>query len=309
MRTAAAIERVRSFNRTVTEGIGVLDDRFLGRGRPVGESRLLWEIGRDGAEIRGLRARLGLDSGYVSRVLRSLGRQRLVRVSVSRADRRARRACLTAKGLAERAVLDRRSDALAERLLRPLNDAQRAALVAAMTTVDRLLQASMVRFDLEPPRSADARWCVGQYFAELNARFDAGFDPARSISADARELTWPAGLLIVARLRGRPIGCGALKLHGTAPAEVKRMWISPDARGLGLGARLLEELERRARDARVRVVRLETNRALREAIALYSRAGYVEVDRFNDEPYAHHWFEKRLGRGSARSRGRHGGIS
>jgi len=131
MRTAAAIERVRSFNRTVTEGIGVLDDRFLGRGRPVGESRLLWEIGRDGAEIRGLRARLGLDSGYVSRVLRSLGRQRLVRVSVSRADRRARRACLTAKGLAERAVLERRSDALADRLLQPLLNKDQAAQFAA----------------------------------------------------------------------------------------------------------------------------------------------------------------------------------
>jgi len=301
--TPTSIERVRSFNRTVAEGIGLLDDRFLGRGRPVGESRLLWEIGADGAEIRGLRARLGLDSGYVSRVLRSLGHQGLVRIRVSRADRRVRRACLTRKGLAERAVLDRRSDALAERLLDPLNDAQRAALVAAMASVDRLLQASMVRFEVEPPRSADARWCLGQYFAELNSRFDAGFDPARSISADARELTWPAGVLIVARLRGRPIGCGALKLHGGAPAEVKRMWIAPAARGLGLGARLLAELERRARDAGVRVLRLETNRALHEAIALYRRAGYVEVDRFNDEPYAHHWFEKRLARGTTRSRG------
>jgi ribosomal protein S18 acetylase RimI-like enzyme len=78
------------------------------------------------------------------------------------------------------------------------------------------------------------------------------------------------------------------------------MWIAPEARGLGLGARLLQELERQARDAGVRVLRLETNRALREAIALYRQSGYVEVDRFNDEPYAHHWFEKRL-RGRARS--------
>jgi len=290
----AAIDCVRSFNRTVADGIGALDDRFLGRGRPIGESRLLWEIGRGGAEVRGLRARLGLDSGYVSRVLRSLARERLVRVRADRADRRVRRASLTARGLAERAVLDRRSDALARRLLQPLTAAQRASLVAAMTIVERLLQASMVRFAVEPPTSGDARWCLAQYYAELAARFDEGFDPARSIPAGARELTPPSGLLVVARLRGRPIGCGALKLHGTAPAELKRMWVSPEARGVGLGARLLQELERRACAAGVRLVRLETNRALREAIALYRGAGYIEVEPFNDEPYAHHWFEKRL---------------
>ena len=72
------------------------------------------------------------------------------------------------------------------------------------------------------------------------------------------------------------------------------MWIEPVARGIGLGRRLLEELERHAREAGVAVLRLETNRALREAIALYERSGYVEVAAFNDEPYADHWFEKRL---------------
>lgn len=160
--------------------------------------------------------------------------------------------------------------------------------------VERLLQASMVQFAIEAPTTPDARWCFDEYFAELNARFDAGFDPALSISADADELTPPAGALLIARLRGRPVGCGALKLHGDAPAELKRMWIAPAARGLALGRRLLQELERYAREAGVTVLRLETNHALTEAIALYRRSGYVEVDAFNDEPYAHHWFEKRL---------------
>lgn len=159
---------------------------------------------------------------------------------------------------------------------------------------ERLLQASMVRFDVEAPTTPDARWCFEQYFAELNARFDAGFDPALSISADAHELTPPAGALLVARLRGRPVGCGAVKLHAHAPAELKRMWIAPAARGLTLGRRLLQELEAYAREAGVTTLRLETNRALTAAIALYRRSGYVEVDAFNDEPYAHHWFEKRL---------------
>src|SRR5262249_41583142 len=95
--------------------------------------------------------------------------------------------------------------------------------------------ASMVQFAVEDPTTADARWCLGQYFAELDARFEAGFDPALSITADARALTPPAGALMIARLSGEPVGCGALKFHGDAPAELKRMWIAPAARGLGVG--------------------------------------------------------------------------
>jgi GNAT superfamily N-acetyltransferase len=160
--------------------------------------------------------------------------------------------------------------------------------------VERLLQASMVSFAIEAPTTADARWCFAQYFAELDRRFEAGFDPALSISADAHELTPPSGFLLIARLRDRAVGCGAVKLHQEQPAEVKRMWIAPSARGLGVGRRLLGELERHARNAGVAVLHLETNRALSEAITLYRRSGYVEVKAFNSEPYAHHWFEKRL---------------
>jgi len=287
---------VRRFNRTVAEAIGVTGDRFLGRRRPPGESRILWEIGVDGVDVRLLRRRLGLDSGYVSRVLQSLAAQRLVRVRVDRTDRRVRRASLTARGAAERAHLDQRSDTLAAGLLQPLSDRHRQRLVAAMIEVERLLRASMVRFAMADPESSDARWCLQQYFGELDARFDAGFDQARSIPADAGQLRAPSGLLLLAYARERAVGCGALKFHPQAPAELKRMWIDPEWRGVGLGARLLAELERYARDAGVRVIRLETNEVLEEAIALYRRAGYSEVPPFNDEPYAHHWFEKRVPR-------------
>jgi DNA-binding MarR family transcriptional regulator/ribosomal protein S18 acetylase RimI-like enzyme len=269
-------------------------DSFLGRPRPMGESRTLWEIGPTGAEIRELRARLSLDSGYISRVLQSLEKQGLVTVEASPDDRRVRRAKLTAAGLAERDELDRRADDVALGFLEPLSEGQRARLVAAMTEVERLLQASTVSFNVEDPTAPDARWCIGEYFDELNTRFEAGFDPSLSISADAHELTPPAGLLVIARSRLEPIGCAALKFHGEAPAELKRMWVAPAARGLGLGRRLLHEMERQARAAGVRVLRLETNRTLTEAIELYRRNGYREVERFNEEPYAHHWFEKRL---------------
>ena len=290
----AAVKQVRAFNRLVAERIGALSDHFLGRSRSMGESRTLWEIGPRGVEVRELRTRLGLDSGYASRVLRSLQRQRLIEVRPSRRDARVRTVRLTARGRAEREELERRSDRVAWSFLEPLRRPQRARLVAAMAEVERLLLASLVVVAAEDPTTPDARHCIRQYFSELDARFEGGLEHGRSIPADARDLLPPAGVLLVARLRGRPVGCGALKLHGLAPAELKRMWVAPDARGLGLGRRLLAELERHARAAGARAARLETNRALKEAIALYRSSGYREVAPFNDEPYAHHWFEKRL---------------
>jgi DNA-binding MarR family transcriptional regulator/GNAT superfamily N-acetyltransferase len=289
---------VRSFNRVATERAGALDDQFLGRMRPLGAARFLWEVGPDGAEVRMLRARLGLDSGYVSRLLRALEEDGLVTIAADAADGRVRRVMLSPQGLREWQELESRSEAFAASILQPLSERQRNELVGAMQTVERLLTASMILVRVESPRSAAARWCLERYFLELHERFDAGFDPSRSISADADQLTPPAGLFFLARLRGAPVGCGALKFHGTGPAELKRMWVSPTVRGLGLGRRLLRELEDRARAAGVTVVRLETNRRLIEAISLYRAAGYREVDPFNDEPYADHWFEKQLRAGA-----------
>jgi DNA-binding MarR family transcriptional regulator/GNAT superfamily N-acetyltransferase len=290
----AMIDQVRRFNRAVTQRTGALDDAFAGRGRPLGQARLLWEIGPDGRDVRDLRSRLDLDSGYLSRLLRSLEKDGLVTVEVNQADSRLRSARLTAAGQAERAELDRLSDAAAASFLGPLTGPQRSRLVTAMAEVERLLAASAVQIGVRDPRHPDARYCLRAYVEELSGRFDSGFDPARSISAADHEMTAPAGLFLVATLHAVPVGCGALKLHPGAPAEIKRMWVAAEVRGLGLGRRLLAELEARAAAHGVRVLRLETNRALGEAIGLYRAAGYREVAAFNDEPYAHHWFEKAL---------------
>jgi DNA-binding MarR family transcriptional regulator len=298
---AAAVRQVRRFNRTVAERIGALTDEFLGRGRPMGESRVLWEIGTGRTEVRQIRARLALDSGYMSRVLMALERQGLIRIEPSREDGRVRHARLTRAGRAERAELDRRADGVAWRFLEPLSQDHRSRLVTAMTEVERLLRASLVDVAIEDPSTPDARLCIERYFAELDERFESGFDPASSIPADVHELAPPRGALLIARLRGQAIGCGALKFHADAPAELKRMWVDPDARGLGVGRRILTALEEHARSHGVRVLRLETNRTLKEAIQLYRSAGYREVAAFNAEPYAHHWFEKKL---PARSLGR-----
>jgi DNA-binding MarR family transcriptional regulator/GNAT superfamily N-acetyltransferase len=293
---AGDIRAVRSFNRLVTERVGALNDRYLARDRALGEARVLWEIGADGCDVRELRARLGLDSGYLSRLLRSLESAGLVAVEQSDDDGRVRTARLSASGVAERELLDTSSDGLARSFLEPLSPSQRRRLVTAMAEVELLLTAGLVELEVADPAGRDAQHCLAEYVAELGRRLDSGFDPARSISAEHHELRPPEGLFVVAVLRGEPVGCGGLKLHGSEPAELKRMWVDGGVRGLGLGRRLLAELENRAAAAGARVVRLETNRALTEAIGLYRSAGYREVVAFNAEPYADHWFEKRLGR-------------
>src|SRR4051794_12361118 len=268
-----SVEQVRRFNRTVTRRIGALNDEYLATGRPLGASRLLWEIGPDGAELRGLRARLGLDSGHLSRLLRRLEDDGLARIEPDASDRRVRVARLTAKGRRERDLLDSRSEDLVHSMLDPLRPRQREQLVEAMATVERLLTASMVELRAVDPDHDDARRCIRAYFAELAERSNGRFDPRTSLPADRRELMPPNGAFLVAYLDGTPVGCGAVKHPPSASAaEVKRMWVAAPARGLGLGRRLLEELEGRARAAGASSARLETNDVLVEALGMYRSA-------------------------------------
>jgi DNA-binding MarR family transcriptional regulator len=288
------IGHVRHFNRTVAQRIGALNDNFLARRRPMAEARLLWEIGADGCEVRTLRNRLGLDSGHASRLLRALEADGMAKVEPSPADRRIRVARLTRAGVKEWAELDRRSDEFAASMLEPLEERDRERLVESMRTVQRLLTRAAVEIREVDAAGADARQCLRAYVEELNQRWEAGFDPSAGVTAEPHELTPPAGCFLIAYLDGEPVGCGGVKHLPGGPSDIKRMWVSPSARGLGLGRRLLEELEQRVRDSGATVARLETNRVLVEAIALYRSAGYREVPAFNDEPFAHHWFDKPL---------------
>jgi len=289
------IERVRSFNRLVAQRIGALDDSYLSRGRPLGEARVLFEIGRAGGiDLRLLRSRLGLDSGYFSRLLRSLERQGLLEVARKAEDGRARVLRLSARGSEEYESYDRLSDDLARSVLMGLDDARRERLVAAMSEVERLMRASAVAIAQEPADSADAQHCLGEYRAELASRFDGGFDPSNGNNLTVEEMTPPAGYLLLARIDGQPVGCGALKRLSATEGEVKRVWTSPDARGLGVASRLMDGLEQLARDVGFCSVKLDTNRTLVEAQAMYRKRGYREIARYNDNPYAHHWFEKAL---------------
>ena len=289
-----SVDQVRRFNRVVTERVGALNSDFLGRPRPLGEARVLWEIGVSGTEVRRLRSRLSLDAGYLSRLLRALEADGLVKVSSSAADHRVRVAQLTAAGRRERARVDERSDKLAQSLLAPLTVSQRDRLLVAMREVERLLTAASVEIRAVDPEHRDAVRCLREYVAELNRRSTRGFDPSVGATALPHEVRPPAGQFFVAYLHDEAIGCGAVKHHPGAPAEIKRMWIAPRARGLGLGRRLLETLESCAMQAGAEFAHIETSAVLTEALALYRSAGWVEVPAFNEEPFADHWFEKRL---------------
>ncbi|MEH0970766.1 bifunctional helix-turn-helix transcriptional regulator/GNAT family N-acetyltransferase [Micromonospora sp. CPCC 205546] len=294
---AELISAVRRFNRTVTQRVGALDDEYMARARPLAQARLLWEIGPGGAEVAALRSRLGLDSGHLSRLLRALEGDGLVAVGPPEqagGDGRVRVAALTEAGRAEWTALDERSDEFARSILAPLTGRHRERLVAAMAEVERLLVASMVLIGPCPPGDPRARACVRAYAREVARRFDGGFDPARSNPVRDEDLVAPAGVFLLATLNAEPVGCGAVKLHRGAPAEIKRVWVADSVRGLGLGRRMLGELERYAAERGWSAVRLDTNRNLTEAIAMYRATGYREIEAYNAEPYAHHWFEKRL---------------
>jgi len=295
---ADAVAVVRRFNRSYTQRIGVLDDSFLGLGMPLGPSRLLFEIGGAPATAAGplttqkLRERLGLDSGYLSRLLRRLEEEGLIDVTPDPGDRRRRQVSLTEAGRERWKELEHRSDEQARLIVDPLTERQRDRLARALSEADLLVRAATVRFEPVDPASATAREVIGRYFAEIGRRF--GFEPAGETEQDALLLAPPTGVFVVALSDGEPVACGGL--HAIAPrvGELKRMWVHDDWRGAGLGSRLLRHLEDQARAFGHDIVRLDTNGALTEAIEMYQRAGYRAIDRYSDNPWATHFFEKRL---------------
>ena len=288
------LQQIRRFNRLVTRRVGALEVDYLRRGRPLAEARLVFEIGAASADLRTLRSRLKLDSGYLSRLLQSLKRQGLIAVARGSGDGRRRRVSLTRKGGAERAAYNRLSDDLAASMLAPLDPSQRSRLLSAMGEVERLIRAASVEIAAEALASADARRCLDAYSRELEARFEGGFDASRDSSARVDDMAPPSGLFVIARLEGEAVGCGGFKRVDKTTGEIKRVWTAASARGLGVARRIVRTLEEAARAAGLKTMRLDTNRALTEARALYRSKGYRETARFNDNPYADHWFAKRL---------------
>jgi DNA-binding MarR family transcriptional regulator/N-acetylglutamate synthase-like GNAT family acetyltransferase len=280
------IESVRDFNRYYSQRIGALDDHYLGQRRPLREARLLFEIG-DGADLRELRSRLGLDSGYLSRLLQSLQKDGLVTVGAHAGDGRLRFARLTASGVREKADLEARSRESVGVLLDALSPAERDELVAAQARVRHLLRKATVTISAIPDDSPEAVQCLRAYAAELAVRFAEGYDTAALIAPGS------TASFLVAREAGRPVGCVAW-CRFPSFGEVRHLWVSPEARGLGLGRRLLSGVEASIAAQGLDEVRLGTHPALTEAIALYLSSGYQGIPRYGTSPYDRLAFAKKL---------------
>ena len=290
--TPDPVSRFRRFSRAVTSEVGALDQSFLGRGRPLGTARVLNAIGQGRTEVAAVRDYLGLDSGLMSRLLRGLEAEGLVTTGPHPEDARARVAALTPEGEAEFAAYEALSDQRAADTL--ARHPRPEALLAAMDLVASALGRDRISLEERDPRDDTSRYCLQEYYAELARRFDTGFDPQLSRDPEATDMIAPRGAFLVAFSDGLPLGCVGLKGSGGPVAEIKRLWIAPSARGLGLSKRLMAEIEARARTLGITTLRLDTNSALPEAVALYRGLGWTEIDRFNDDPYPDHFFEKHL---------------
>lgn len=286
------IARVRRFNRVVTAQVGALDTSFLGRGRPLGAARVLNAIGQGQSDVQAIRAALDLDSGLMSRLLRSLEEEGLIETLAHPQDARRRVARLTPAGRAEFEAYEQLSNEQAARFLG--RHARPEDLLRAMDLVASALGRAQLALEEMDPRSASAVYCLTEYYAELARRFDTGFDVALSCDPQAVDMIRPRGVFLVAMSERLPVGCVGLKGNGGEIAEIKRLWVAPSARGLGLAHRLMAGVEAVARELSIQVLRLDTNKALPEAQKLYRSTGWHEIPRFNDDPYPDTFFEKRI---------------
>ncbi|MFY0596699.1 MAG: MarR family transcriptional regulator [Cognatishimia sp.] len=284
------IQRIRRFNRAVTAKLGVLDSSFLGRGRPLGVARVIHAIGHFGSDIGMIRTQLGLDKAVLSRMLKGLEAEGLITFRSDTQDARKRHADLTDKGRTEFNAYDALSDDHASALLAGRPQAEQ--LLSAMDLIASAFTRDHVKVTLMDPRAAQSITCLESYYAELEARFERGFDVSLSRDPEATNMMTPLGAFYVAMSDGVPLGCCGLKGVGTEVAEIKRLWVSPAARGMGLAQRLLTECEVAARELGITTLRLDTNSALPEAEQLYRKTGWTQIERFNDDPYPDLFFEK-----------------
>ena len=217
----------------MTQRVGALHDHYLARDRPLGASRLLWEIGERGCDVRAPpgppRARCRLREPTAA----ALESEGLIEVVPARA-RPSRphgpadpaRSCRTASCSTAAAM------PWPPRCSNPCHRRNVTSWSTRWSCVDRLLTAALVRIDVVDPADGPARACLQAYFAELDDRFDTGFDPAVSLFPDVADMRPPRGSFVVAQLHGDAIGCGGVKWNDGAPAYIKRMWVAPAARGL-----------------------------------------------------------------------------
>ena len=280
------IAAVRRFNRFYTRQIGVLRKTYLDSPYSLGEARLLYEIAsgrsRTATEIG---RSLELDPGYLSRVLRNFEKRRLIERTVSATDARQSHLALSALGRKSFAPLERRSQQDTGAMLGRLEPADQARLIAAMHTIETLLGGGSQNephhsdpCTLRPPRPGDFGWVVKRH-AELYAEEYQWTEPFEGLCAQIvadfantydpkRERCW------IAEMNGENVGCVFLAKDSAAVARIRLLLVDPKARGLGLGARLVDECVRFARGAGYKKITLWTHSVLIAARHIYEKAGF-----------------------------------
>lgn len=286
------IRRLRRFNRSVTSALGAMDQSFLGRGRPLGVARALHAIGKGRTEVRDLRDYLGLDSGLMSRNLRSLEDEGLIETTASAEDARQKQVHLTEKGQAEVTAYETLSDQHALELLG--RSRRRDELLAALDLISATFTQNVPHIRRADPQDADIAYAMEEYTKELSRRFGRTFAVTEMSEEERQDFLPPRGVFLLAEVDGMAVGCGAVRPLEGQIGEVKRVWINPAWRGRGLSRRLMEAVEQEARGLGYGMVRLDTSRHLGEAVGLYHALGYREIERYNDNPDADHFFEKLL---------------
>src|ERR1700761_7397961 len=231
-----AIKRVRRFNRAVTAAVGALDESFLGRGRPLGSARVINASGQGRTDVAVLREYLGIETSLMSRLLRGLEDEGLIETLVSPHDARRRIVRLTKTGKAEFRAYERLSNTQAEAIL--ATHARSHDLLAAMDLIASTLGRDRVVIEEMNPRDEAASYCLGAYYEEIASRFEHGFEVSRSRDPAAERMMRPYGAFLVAWSDDLPVGCVGLKGEGQGIGEIKRLWVAPSARGIGLSKRL-----------------------------------------------------------------------
>jgi DNA-binding MarR family transcriptional regulator/GNAT superfamily N-acetyltransferase len=275
---------VRRFNRLYTRRIGVLRDNFLDSSYSLAEARVLYELARrEQLTATDVAADLGLDHGYLSRILRGFAERGLVAKAPSPSDRRQSLLSLTVKGRLAFAEIDQRSQSEIADMIGKLSPADQERLIGAMRTIERVLveTAPEPPYILRPPRAGDMGWIVSRHgaiyreeygwderlealTAEIVAAFIRNYD-------DKRERGW------IAERDGENVGCVLLVDETDEIARLRLLLVEPKARGLGIGARLVAEAVRFAREAHYRTITLWTHSVLTAARTIYERAGFKLV--------------------------------
>lgn len=287
------IARLRRFNRAVTREVGALDHSYLGRGRPLGAARVLQLVTEAGTDVALIRDQLALDSGLMSRLLRSLEEEGLVTTASDPADRRRRIARLTPKGAFENAAYRDIGHTAAQATLTRAGG-QSAALLQAMDLIATQLLHDVTEIVDADPDTAEAQTCLAAYYRLLvDAIPDLSADKLPLPLPDADAYRPPQGAFLLALSDGMPVGCVSLRPLADGEAEVKRLWVHPDARGQGLARRLMAALESRARTLGYHRLKLDSNSALTDAIALYRRMGWADCAPYTSFP-ADVWMTKPL---------------